>query len=134
PAATRHRAGNSRGGTGRSGNTPDSRESNRPRALPTWRASAGSGPIRGTSGRRCWTPGTPFFPPLQGGLDGLGSDAVHNVADAELRFAEHGRVGFGGQEFGEFGDLRGGGRQHRLAQAGGVGRFVRGEVGASGAA
>jgi len=56
-------------------------------------------------GRRCWNLGTPFFPLVESGLDGLGSDFVDPVADLELGLAEDLSVGLGGEQLGDPSDF-----------------------------
>jgi hypothetical protein len=54
---------------------------------------------------RCWSPGSPFFPLVESGFDGLGSDLMDPVADLELGLAEELAVGLGGEQFGDPLDL-----------------------------
>jgi hypothetical protein len=55
----------------------------------------------GNGGRSCSTPGTPFFPLVQSGLQGGGAEAVDGIADLELGLAQELAIGLGGKQAGE---------------------------------
>jgi hypothetical protein len=80
-------------------------------------------------GRSCWSPGTPFFPLVQSGLQGLGSQAVDRLADLELRGAEELRVGLGGEQACEAAGLVQEGLLEGLEEALGFGFLLGGQVG-----
>jgi len=55
----------------------------------------------GRSGRRRWNLGSPFFPLVQSGFDGPGSDRVDAVSDLELGLAKDLAIGLGGEQLGD---------------------------------
>ena len=67
-----------------SGSRPDRGRSAPSRLRRPWGDSRRSGPIRGSGGSSGWTLGSPFFPLVESGLEGLGPDLVDEVADLEL--------------------------------------------------
>src|SRR5207249_5480123 len=60
---------------------------------------AGISPLLGNAGSSDWNLGTPFFPLLKSGLDGLGTDAMDSIAHFELRRPENLMILLAGQQF-----------------------------------
>src|SRR5262249_45541872 len=97
----RHPTARRRARNGGSGSRPAPRRWPRSGWRRSWAGSRRTGPIRGSAGSSGWTLGTPFFPLVQSGLDGLGPDLVDPVSDIELGRSEDLAVGLGGQRLGE---------------------------------
>src|SRR5262249_6038589 len=76
----------------------------------------------------CWSPDTPFFAPVQGGLEGAGAEAVDRVADLELGLTQELIVGLGGEQASEAAGLIQEGLLEGLEEALGFGFLVGGEV------
>src|SRR5262245_38670689 len=83
----------------------------------SWAGSRRTGPIPDSSGSSCWILGTPFFPLVQGGLDGLGPDLVDAVSDLELGLSQELAVGLGGQQLGQGAEVGLDGLPQRLEDA-----------------
>ena len=112
-----------------SGNRPDPGGRSPPGSGPSWADSRRTGPIRGSAGSSCWTLGTPFFPLVQSGLEGLGADLVDAVADLELGLPQELAIGLGGEQVGEAAEVGVGGLAERLDRSGRTVRPARGSRG-----
>jgi hypothetical protein len=73
-------------------------------------------------------PGTPFFPLLCSGLEGLSSQAMDEIAEIELGLPEESVVGPGGQQFGDGLQVTFGGGLEGLVQLFGTPGLVLGEM------
>src|SRR5262249_2855375 len=86
------------------------------------------GPLPGSAGSWCCTPGSPFFPLGQSGLQDLGAEAVDAVADRERGGPEEGAVLPAGHQAGQSeGVLLEGGFQ-TLEEGLALGFLFRGQV------
>jgi len=79
-------------------------------------------------GNSDWTLGSPFFPPVDGGLDRLGSDLVDLISDLELGLPEELVLGFEGQEPGDLPEFVLGRLSHGLEEPLGFVLLFGGEV------
>src|SRR6516162_3733931 len=76
-----------------------------PGSAPSWADTRRTGPTPGSAGSLLRILGTPFFPLVQSGLDGLGANLVDEVPNLELGLAKELAIGFGGQQLGDRADL-----------------------------
>src|SRR5262249_13012674 len=72
-----------------------------PGSAPSCNGTRRTGPTPGNAGSSSRILGTPFFPLVQSGLEGLGADPVDEVPDLELGLAKELPIGFGGQQLGD---------------------------------
>jgi hypothetical protein len=79
-------------------------------------------------GQTALDPMYPFFPLHSSGLEGLGPEAMHHVAELELGGAEELIVRHGGQELGDGPEVRFGGGLERLVELLGATGLVLGEM------